>query len=60
MLSTFSVNNALAESKGVYERIILERIPSDGQKLHKFIEAMKRGVRIRLTYRKYGADPALK
>ncbi len=56
MLSTFSVNNPLAESKGVYERIILERI----QKLHKFIDAMKRGVRIRLTYRKYGADLALK
>ncbi len=56
MLSTLSVNSVLAESKGVYERILLERIPSDGDNLHKFIEAMKRGVRVRVGYRRYGAD----
>lgn len=56
MLSTLSVNSVLSESKGVHERIILERIPSDGDNLHKFIDAMKRGVRIRVNYQRYGAE----
>ena len=56
MLSTLSVNSVLAESKGVYERIILEKIPSDGENLHKFIDAMKRGVRVMVNYRRYGAE----
>lgn len=56
MLSTLSVNSVLSESKGVHERIVLERIPSDGENLHKFIDAMKRGVRILVNYRRYGAE----
>ena len=44
MLSTLSVNSALSESKGVYDRIILEKIPSDGEFLQQFIDAMKRNV----------------
>ena len=55
MFSTLSVNSALAESKGVHDRILLERIPSDGEYLHQFIDAMKRGVRILVNYRRYGA-----
>ena len=55
MLSTLSVNSVLSESKGVYDRILLEHIPSDGENLHKFIDAMKKGVRIRVNYRRYGA-----
>lgn len=56
MLSTLSVNSVLSESKGVHERIVLERIPSDGENLHKFIDAMKRGVRILVNYRRYGTE----
>ena len=56
MLSTLSVNNVLAESLGVHERIVLERIPSDGEHLHRFIEAMKQSVRIIIRYRRYGAE----
>ncbi|MBR5735997.1 MAG: WYL domain-containing protein [Bacteroidales bacterium] len=56
MLSTLSVNSVLAESKGVHDRILLEQIPSDGENLHRFIDAMKRGVRIRVNYRRYGAE----
>lgn len=56
MLSTLAVNRELAESKGVSDRILLERIPSDGDNLHKFIEAMKRGVRVKVRYRRYGDD----
>ena len=55
MLSTLSVNSMLAESRGVLERILLERIPSEGENLHKFIEAMKRSLRIEVCYRKYGS-----
>lgn len=55
MLSTLSVNSILSESKGVYDRILLEQIPSDGDNLHKFIDAMKCGVRVKVGYRKYGS-----
>ena len=56
MLSTLSVNSILSESKGVYDRILLEHVPSDGDNLHKFIDAMKRGVRVKVGYRKYGSQ----
>ena len=56
MLSTLSVNNVLAESLGVHERILLERIPSDGEQLHRFIEAMKQSMRIVIRYRRYGSE----
>ena len=54
MLSTLSVNSILSESKAVQKRILLESIPSDGEDLHKFIDAMKRGVRVKVNYRRYG------
>lgn len=56
MLSTLSVNSVLAESKAVADRILLESVPSDGEYLHQFIDAMKRGVRIVVKYRRYTAD----
>ena len=56
MLSTLSVNSVLSESKGVHGRILLQSIPSDGDKLHMFIEAMKRGVRVMVNYRRYGTE----
>ena len=56
MLSTLSVNSVLAESKVVADRILLEPIPSDGEDLHRFIEAMKRSVRIDVTYHRYAAE----
>lgn len=56
MFSTMSVNSVLAESKGVNDRIVLESIPSDGENLRKFIDAMKRSVKIKVRYRKYGGE----
>lgn len=56
MLSTMSVNSVLAESKAVADRILLEQIPSDGDALHVWIDAMKRGVQVIVTYHKYGSD----
>lgn len=59
MLSTLSVNSILSESKGVHDRIVLESIPSDGENLHLFIDAMKRSVQIKLVYQKYGTEEPL-
>lgn len=56
MLSTMSVNSVLAESKAVADRILLEQIPSDGDALHIWIDAMKRGVQVIVTYHKYGSE----
>ena len=56
MISTISVNTILAESKSVHDRIILEHIPSEGNYLHCFIDAMKNGRRIKVCYKRYGAD----
>lgn len=56
MLSTLSVNNILSESKSVHDRILLESIPSDGENLHRFIDAMKRGLRIIVRYRRYTSE----
>ena len=56
MLSTLSVNNVLADSKNISDRIILEAIPSDGDHLHQILDAMKENTRIEVTYRKFGSD----
>ena len=56
MLSTMSVNSVLADSRRVHDRILLELIPSDGEYLHRFIEAMKLNVRVRVCYRRYGSE----
>lgn len=56
MLSTLSVSNILNESLSVSSRILLEPIPSSGENLTKFIEAMKCGRRIKVFYRRYGAE----
>lgn len=55
MLSTLSVGSELAESRSVHDRILLESVPSGGEYLHRFIEAMKSGVRVSVQYRRYGS-----
>lgn len=56
MLNTLSVNGVLSESRSVHDRILLESVPSSGEYLHKFIEAMKENSRISVSYRRYQAD----
>ncbi len=56
MLSTLSVNNVISESLQLHARILLEQVPYEGDYLTMVIEAMKRGVRIAIDYRKYGTD----
>lgn len=54
MLSTLSVNNIISESLSVQERILLESIPSNGSILSRFIDAMKKNLRVKISYLKYG------
>ena len=54
MLSTLSVSSLLAESMSLNERILLENVPSGGEKLKILIKAMKESKKISITYRRYG------
>ena len=54
MLSTLSVSSLLAESMSLNERILLENVPSGGEKLNMLIKAMKESRKISITYRRYG------
>ena len=54
MLSTLSVSSLLAESMSLNERILLENVPSGGEKLNMLIKAMKERRKISITYRRYG------
>lgn len=56
MLNTLSVNGVLSESRSVHDRILLETIPSNGDHLHKFIEAMKLNSRVKVSYQRYQAE----
>lgn len=54
MLSTLSVSSLLAESMSLNERILLENVPSGGEKLKMVIKAMKENKKLSITYRRYG------
>ncbi len=56
MLSTLSVGNMVEESQSLYNRILLEHVPSVGDKLPLVIKAMKENHMISLTYRRYGSS----
>ncbi len=56
VLSTLSVNNVISESLSLQNRILLQQVPYEGEYLTMVIDAMKKGVRIAVTYRKYGTD----
>lgn len=57
MLSTLSVNNIVSESLALQNRIVLETVPCNDF-LQTIIDAMKKKVRIDVTYRKYeSAEP---
>ncbi len=55
MISTMSVNDIISECKGLHERIVLQQVPCD-EYLAVFIQAMKKKVRVIVTYRKYGSE----
>ena len=55
VISTLSVNEIIAESKSLHERILLQQIPCDDY-LQKVIDAMKKKVRVAVKYRRYGSE----
>ncbi len=54
MLSTLSVSNDVGESLSLQDRILLESIPSEYGRLGEIMEAMKKRVCLKMTYKKYG------
>ena len=56
MLSTLSVGNMVEESQSLHSRILLEHVPSGGEKLQQVIKAMKENRMISMTYRRYGSS----
>lgn len=56
MLSTLSVSNVISDSLALQKRIVLQPVPSEGENLSKIIEAMKKNVKLKVVYRKYGTD----
>lgn len=56
LLSTLSVNNVLSEGFSLKNRILLESASLGGEYLPLVIEAMKKGVRVKVDYQRYGAD----
>lgn len=55
MLNTLSVNNIISESLSLQDRILLEQVPCDDH-LQMVIDAMKKKVRLQVSYRRYGTD----
>ena len=53
MLSTLSVSNMVGESSSLYNRILLENIPSGDVKLHQVISAMKENRMVNIKYQRY-------
>ncbi len=58
MLGTLAVSNIVGEARGLHHRILLESIPVEGELLQHLVEAMRRSVRVDLTYRRYGSSDA--
>lgn len=56
LLSTLSVGNILSEGLSLQDRILLETASSGGEYLPLVIEAMKKSVRVKVCYQRYGAD----
>ena len=56
LYNTLCVSNALAKSKGIKNRILLEFVPSGQEYLQPIIEAMKENCVLNITYRGYLKD----
>ena len=56
MFSTLSVSNMLEGNAGLQDRILLESIPSGGDKLRLIIDAMRENRRIKIQYHKYSSS----
>lgn len=54
MLSTLSVSDIISQSMSLHDRILLQQVPCS-EYLNLFLEAMKKKVRVTITYRRYAA-----
>jgi len=54
LLNTFAVNNLINESHKLKSRIQFENIPSGQQHLTTIIEAMRDGLKLRVSYQSFG------
>lgn len=54
MLATLASNNVISECISLQDRIILEPVPYEGENLKIILDAMKRNVKINISYRRYG------
>ena len=54
MLNTLSVNNIIAESMSLQNRIFMETVPDD-RYLETMVKAMKEGRCVKIKYQKYGS-----
>lgn len=55
LMSTLTVNNIIADSLQLQNRIFLESIPADNY-LQMMVDAMKHGRKVLIKYQKYGTD----
>ena len=60
LLSTMTVNVALADSQTVKDRIVLESVPEGEQYLPDIIRAIRTNRRLRMGYLKFGAEGYVK
>ena len=58
MYSSLSINMALENKKLLFERILLEQIPSAGTLMETILKAMVDNHQMRMTYKRYEADQA--
>ena len=58
LLNTFAVNNLINESHKLKSRIQFENIPSGQQFLTTIIEAMRDGLKLRVSYQSFGMQTA--
>lgn len=54
MLSALAVSNIVSEARGMHDRILLESIPSESDKLRLVVDAMRAGHRLAMDYQRYG------
>ena len=57
MLQTLTVSHIIGESLALKDRIQLETVPMEKDRLETIVEAMKPGRRRLMTYGKYGEEP---
>ena len=58
MLSSLCIGNLLSENVSLYDRILLETVPSADARLRTLILAMRSFRQIKMTYQRYGASCA--